>query len=87
MAFDNKVHLNMGIDETNDYKQPLRLEPSSGLSHNDHLHGHFSQGQSFYRTENITSSNAIEIMQRSSRPQGQNLPQITDANGQRISAL
>ena len=37
MPFDNKVHLNMGIDETNDYKQPLRLDPASGLSHNDHL--------------------------------------------------
>ena len=44
MPFDNKVHLNMGIDETNDYKQPLRLDPASGLSHNDHLQGHFSQG-------------------------------------------
>lgn len=62
LQFDNKVHMNMGIEDSNDYKQPMRLEPASGLSHQDHLQGPFTQAQGFYRTENITSSNAIDIM-------------------------
>ena len=88
LQFDRQGNLNMGIEENNDYKQPLRFDPATGLAQQDTFQGPFTQPQSFYRTENITSSNAIEIMQRTNKPQAQNLPQITEhSNGQRLSAL